>query len=187
MRNYLEIALQYCDDVKTGVRIAGKLEKLAVDRFLRDLSRSGFALSDDVSVERLLTKLKVKTKPDISFPYILNLRRAEHACFFIETCPHVKGKLAKPNRDGSRNKLVMEPWQVFATLNIFGWVSVEDGLRRFLYVYIEVAKKNGKSTWLAGFALYLAFIDGEVGAEVYTAATSREQAKIVFEDAKKIF
>ena len=186
MRNYLEIALQYCDDVKTGVRIAGKLEKLAVDRFLRDLSRSGFALSDDVPVERLLTKLKVKTKPDISFPYILNLRRAEHACFFIETCPHVKGKLAKPNRDGSRNKLVMEPWQVFATLNIFGWVSVEDGLRRFLYVYIEVAKKNGKSTWLAGFALYLAFIDGEVGAEVYTAATSREQAKIVFEDAKKM-
>lgn len=100
MRNYLEIALQYCDDVKTGVRIAGKLEKLAVDRFLRDLSRSGFALSDDVSVERLLTKLKVKTKPDISFPYILNLRRAEHACFL--------SKHARMLRENWRSRIVMD-------------------------------------------------------------------------------
>lgn len=189
MRDYLKIALQYCDDVKTGKRIAGKLEKLAVQRFLNDLIRSGFSLSDDPELEALLTKLKVKANPDLDFPYRLDMsadRGATHACFFIETCPHVQGKLAKPNRDGSRNKLIMEPWQVFATVNIFGWVNVEDGLRRFLYVYIEVAKKNGKSTWLAAIALYLAFIDGETGAEVYTAATSRDQAKIVFEAAKKM-
>ena len=48
------------------------------------------------------------------------------------------------------------------------------------------AKKNGKSTWLAAIALYLCFIDGEMGAEVYTAATSAEQAKIVFNDASKM-
>ncbi|HAK16463.1 MAG TPA: terminase large subunit, partial [Acinetobacter junii] len=62
--------------------------------------------------------------------------------------------------DGTRQPLILEPWQVFATLNIFGWIG-QDGKRRFLYVYIEVAKKNGKSTWLAAIALYLCFIDGE--------------------------
>lgn len=164
MRDYFQIALQYCDDVKTGKRIAGKYEKLAVQRFLNDLKRS---------------------EKDPDFDYVLNKKRAEHACFFIETCPHVKGKLAKADRNGIRPKLIMEPWQVFAVVNIFGWES-RDGLRRFIYVYIEVAKKNGKSTWLSAIALYLAFIDGEIGAEVYTAATSRDQAKIVFEDAKKM-
>lgn len=164
MRDYLQIAQDYCADVKSGKRVAGKLEKLAVQRYLNDLKRA-------------------ETDPD--FDYRMDAARAEHACFFIETCPHVKGKLAKPNKDGSRNKLILEPWQVFATANIFGWVNSE-GLRRFLYVYIEVAKKNGKSTWLAAIALYLSFIDGERGAEVYTAATSREQAKIVFDDARQM-
>lgn len=161
MRNYYEIALQYCDDVKTGKRSAGLLEKQAVKRFLNDLKRA---------------------KNDPEFEYRFDVDRAAHACFFIETCPHVKGVLAKPNKDGSRNLLVMEPWQVFATINIFGWVDSND-LRRFLYVYIEIAKKNGKSTWIAAIGIYMCFIDGEMGAEVYAAATSREQANIVFGDA----
>lgn len=186
MRDYFNIALQYCLDVRSGVRTAGQLEKLAVKRFLSDLSRSGFKLETVGNETReLLHKLKFKPDPDVSFDYELNTERAHHACFFIETCPHVKGKLAKLKPDGTRHKLILEPWQVFATLNIFGWVDT-DAKRRFLYVYIEVAKKNGKSTWLAAIALYLGFIDGEMGAEVYTAATSRDQAKIVFEDAKKM-
>lgn len=186
MRDYFKITLQYCLDVRSGVRTAGQLEKLAVKRFLTDLSKSNFnAESVDEETQELLQKLKYKPKPDIDFEYELDLSRARHALFFIETCPHVKGDLAKIRPDGTRQPLILEPWQVFATLNIFGWIG-QDGKRRFLYVYIEVAKKNGKSTWLAAIALYLCFIDGEMGAEVYTAATSAEQAKIVFNDASKM-
>ncbi|MHA3097760.1 terminase large subunit [Acinetobacter brisouii] len=186
MRDYFKIALQYCLDVRAGVRIAGQLEKLAIKRFLSDLARSGFDIeSVDDETKDLLQKLKFKIKPDVDFDYELSLERVTHACKFVEACPHVKGKLAKMKPDGSRHRLILEPWQIFCMMNIFGWVD-SDNKRRFLYVYIEVAKKNGKSTWLAAVALYLAFIDGEMGAEVYTAATSRDQAKIVFEDAKKM-
>lgn len=187
MRDYFQIALQYCDDVRTGVRTAGKLEKLATKRFLNDLTRSGCSkISDNPDVEMLLKKLKVSTKPvDIGFDYDFDEERARHACFFIETCPHVSGDLAKLKPDGTRNLMIMEPWQVFATVNIFGWID-SDGLRRFLYFYIEVAKKNGKSTWIAALGLYMAFIDGEMGAEVYSAATSKEQANIIFRTANKM-
>ncbi len=52
MRDYFQIALQYCDDVRTGVRTAGKLEKLAVKRFLNDLTRSGCStISDNPDVD----------------------------------------------------------------------------------------------------------------------------------------
>lgn len=184
MRDYFKIALQYCHDVRSGVRVAGQLEKLAIKRFLSDLARSGFdPESVDDEGKALFQQLKFKPKPDMDFDYELNLGRVTHACRFVEACPHVKGKLAKMKPDGSRHRLILEPWQIFCMMNIFGWVD-SDNKRRFLYVYIEVAKKNGKSTWLAAVALYLAFIDGEMGAEVYTAATSRDQAKIVFEDAK---
>ncbi|PPB87757.1 terminase large subunit [Acinetobacter soli] len=186
MRDYFQIALQYCLDVRSGVRVAGQLEKLAIKRFLSDLSKSGFDLeSVPEETQELLKKLKFKLDPDVDFDYLLSLDRVTHACKFVEACPHVKGKLAKMKPDGTRHKLLLEPWQIFCMMNIFGWVD-SDNKRRFLYVYIEVAKKNGKSTWLAAVALYLAFIDGEMGAEVYTAATSRDQAKIVFEDAKKM-
>lgn len=186
MRDYFNIALQYCHDVRAGVRTAGQLEKLAVKRFLSDLSRSNFdAESVNDENRELLKSLKFKPKPDLDFEYELDLKRAHHALFFVETCPHVKGTLAKIRADGTRHPLILEPWQVFATMNIFGWVD-QQAKRRFLYVYIEVAKKNGKSTWLAAVALYLGFIDGEMGAEVYTAATSADQAKIVFNDAKKM-
>lgn len=187
MRDFLEIALQYCHDVRSGVRVAGQLEKLAVKRFLSDLTRSGFDVKNATeNVQTLLKALKVGAKkPDMNFEYSFNAERAHHACFFIETCPHVKGTLGKLQRDGTRLKLVMEPWQVFITVNLFGWIDSSD-LRRFIYFYIEVAKKNGKSTWLSAIALYMCFIDGEPGAEVYAAATSQEQAKIVFGDAKKM-
>jgi len=173
MRDYFKIALQYCLDVRTGVRTAGLLEKNAAKRFISDLTRSGYPLGQaDEETEELLKKLKVGSKStDLNFEYEFDHERANRACFFIETCPHVKGTLGKVQRDGSRLKLVMEPWQVFITLNLFGWVDAS-GLRRFLYFYIEVAKKNGKSTWIAAIAIFMAFIDGEPGAEVYAAATS---------------
>lgn len=75
-------------------------------------------------------------------------------------------------------------WQDFIVGSLVGWKNA-DGLRRFRTAYIEVAKKNGKSALAAGIGLYLLVVDGEPGAEVYAAATKLDQARIVFEDARK--
>ena len=75
-----------------------------------------------------------------------------------------------------------EPWQLFITGCLFGWKR-KDGSRRFRMAYCELPRKNGKSTLAAAIGLYLAFADGEAGAEVYTAATKRDQARIVHSEA----
>ncbi len=79
----------------------------------------------------------------------------------------------------------LSPWQEFITWVVFGWMNI-DGTRRFRTSYLEVARKNGKSTWAAGTGLYFLDADGEPGAEVYSAATKRDQAKIVWTEAKRM-
>ncbi len=99
--------------------------------------------------------------------------------FFEDYLCHSKGEWAgKP--------FVLLPWQwndVVAPL--FGWVR-PDGTRRFRKAYIEIAKKNGKSTLCAGLSLYMLIADREPGAEVYTAAADRDQASIVHDEAAKM-
>ena len=77
----------------------------------------------------------------------------------------------------------MEPWQIFILTTVFGWVDGEKK-RRFLHVYIEVPRGNGKSALSSGVALYALAADGEGGAECYTFATTRDQARIVFDTSK---
>ncbi len=101
---------------------------------------------------------------------------ADNLCAFIERLPHVKGPLA-----GEPIKL--EPWQVFILTTVFGWVK-PDGKRRFRRSYIEVPRGNAKSTLSSAVALYMLAADGEGGAEVYSLATTRDQARIVFGDAQ---
>lgn len=79
----------------------------------------------------------------------------------------------------------LEPWQEFYLGTLFGWLRA-DGTRRFRTSYLEVARKNGKSTLLAGVGLYLLVADGEPGAEVYTAATKRDQARIIFQESQRM-
>jgi phage terminase large subunit-like protein len=69
---------------------------------------------------------------------------------------------------------------------VFGWLHKETKLRRFRTAYIEVPRKNGKSTGIAPWGLYGFLMDGEAGAEIYSAATHREQAKIVFTAAQRM-
>lgn len=76
----------------------------------------------------------------------------------------------------------LQPWQVFILWCLFGWKRA-DGTRRFRMAHIEVARKNGKTTFLGGICLYLLTADGEMGGEIYTAATKKEQARIVLKDA----
>lgn len=102
-------------------------------------------------------------------------RKAWRAITFFRTLKHVEGKWAG-------NYIHLEPWQEFIVGSIFGWLRA-DGTRRFRDAYIEVARKNGKSTLLAGILILLTFYDGEGGAQGYSAATKHEQAKIIFDVA----
>lgn len=104
---------------------------------------------------------------------------AEYAINFVEALRHYKGKWAK-------QPLVLEPWQQFIVANLFGWIRDADKMRRFRRAYIEMARKNGKTTLAAALALIMFVADQEAGAEVYSAATKRDQAKIVFDAAKQM-
>ena len=103
---------------------------------------------------------------------------ADHAIRFIEQLRHSKG-------EWSGRRFILEPWQVFIVGSVFGWYR-EDGTRRFREAYTEVARKNGKTQLLAAIGLYLAFADGEPGAEVYSAATKRDQAKLCWAEADRM-
>lgn len=96
--------------------------------------------------------------------------------FFKLYCTHVEGELAgKP--------LHPEPWQYRGLRDAFGWKNLSDGSRKHRLVWEEVPRKNGKSTKAAGVGLYLTFADREPGAKVFSAATEKEQAALVFDTA----
>lgn len=78
-----------------------------------------------------------------------------------------------------------EPWEAFIIYVLFGWKKA-DGNRRFTISYTEIAKKNGKTTFAAAIADYLAIADGENEAEVYCAASIEKQSMICFEKAKQM-
>lgn len=80
---------------------------------------------------------------------------------------------------------ILSPWQQFCLWTLFGWKK-EDGSRRFRTAYKEIARKNGKSTEAAGVGLYLLDADNEPGAEIYSAATKRDQAKITHSEATRM-
>ena len=92
---------------------------------------------------------------------------------------HVKGEWAG-------NPFTLEPWQRDLVIHpLFGWKRA-NGTRKYRTAYIEVPRKNGKSTLAAGIALTLLFADNEPGAEVYSAAGDRKQAGIVFDVARQM-
>lgn len=108
--------------------------------------------------------------------FVFDSGAGDKVCWFIEHLTHVKGELAG-------QFIHLEPWQVFILHTAFSW-KTKEGNRRFRRVYIEVPRGNGKSSLSSGVALYCLCADREPGAEVYSFATTRDQAKIVFGDAK---
>ena len=113
----------------------------------------------------------------MSSVYHFDEAAAQHAVDFIQTqCRHVEGESAgKP--------LILLPWQQKITRDLFGWKN-EDGTRRYRIAYIELPRKNGKSTYVAAMALYLLLCDKEAKPQVYSAAGDRAQARIVYETAR---
>jgi phage terminase large subunit-like protein len=107
-------------------------------------------------------------------------KKANHALEFIENyCKHSKGKLGgKP--------FIMELWQKALVAATFGMVHKIDGTRKYQEVLLIVGRKNGKSTLAAAIGLYLQVADGEPGAEVFAVATKKDQAKIIWLEAKRM-
>lgn len=171
MKDYVGVARQYEEDVRTGVVSACRWVKLACRRNQRDLERQN---TED-------------------FPYRFDADAARKICQFAEQLPHVKGPKAVRTGEfyeGSDGRqyaiwasINLEPWQCWLLTTIFGWLRVEDGLRRFRVAFPLVPRKNAKSTIGAIVVLFMLTCDGESGAECYSAATTREQAKAVAEIA----
>jgi phage terminase large subunit-like protein len=112
--------------------------------------------------------------------YKFDADKANRVCNFIEKLPHIKGEWAKRGES-----IRLESWQKFILTTVFGWTR-GGGRRRFRIAYIEVPRKNGKSSLSAAVGLYMLTEDGEIGGEVYSAAVNRDQAKIVFQDAQNM-
>jgi phage terminase large subunit-like protein len=150
-------AARYCRDVLSGRVLACKWVQLACKRHLEDLAK----------------------QKDKSYPYKFDTEKADGACDFVELMPHIKGPKAGTN-------IELEPWQKFILCSVFGWVWKKTGKRRFRKVYLEEPRGNAKSTILAAVGLKHTAADDESGAEVCSAATTKDQAKIVFGVAQEM-
>ncbi len=124
-----------------------------------------------LAVERHINDLSLAKERGWYFDKV----EAEVAMMFISCLRHTKGAYSKVN-------FRLQPFQAFIIYSLFGW-KMTDGTRRFRKAYVRMARKNGKSELAAAIALYLLIGDAESGAEVYTAATVRNQAKMVFTPA----
>jgi len=150
-------ALRYIDDVLTGRVLACRYVREACARQRRDLEAYG---------------------PDHPV-YFFSEERAGHVCRFIERLPHIKGPKANTGET-----VTLEDWECFFLTTVFGWLCRETGGRRFRKSYLECGRGNGKSLLSSGIALYCTACEHEEGAEVYAAATTKEQAGIVWDTAK---
>ena len=108
--------------------------------------------------------------------YVFDEAKASRPIAFIEKfCRHSKGEWAgKP--------VTLELFQKAFIQALFGFVDAQTGLRRYREAFFLVGRKNGKSTLLAGLALYMLIADGEGGAEVYSTATKYAQARLLFDE-----
>jgi phage terminase large subunit-like protein len=157
LQDYSLTADNYAYDVISGQIPASKWIKLAAQRHLNG--------KKDQELE--------------GHKFFYDEKKAHKACVFIEAQYHTKGRWAQ-----KKEHLIMEPWQIFKTCNIFGWVHASNGLRRYREVLVLVPRKNGKSAWSAAVGLLMLCADNEHGAEVYTGATTQLQAKEVFTPAQ---
>jgi phage terminase large subunit-like protein len=146
---------EYADAVLAGRIVAGPYVRLACKRHIADLER------DD-----LIWQPGRATEPGT----------ANYAINFFSTVLRLNG--------GQFEGLPFDPqlWEKFIIGSLFGW-KLPNGLRRFQTAYIECGKSNGKSPLAAGVGLFMLMADGEDRAEVYSCATKKDQAMVLFRDA----
>lgn len=148
-----------------------------VDRYCRDVlnGRQKAGKLQLAAVRRYVRDVREQSKRSFYF----DQQRAELAVAFLPLLCHTKGEF-----DG--RPFIPAPWQVFIIWNLFGWRRRSDGTRRFRRAHIEIARKNGKSTLAAAIMLLCFILDGEPCSEIYCAATKRDQASIVWDEAARM-
>jgi phage terminase large subunit-like protein len=154
---YAALALKYAEDVLAGRILACRWTHLACERQLRDMDR-----------------WRGKDQP-----FRFDPAAGNRVCDILQRFPHIKGIWAQ-----HRKRLELEAWQCFLVCVVFGWLCLATAARRFRVAYIEVPRKNAKSTTTSALGNYLVACDGEAGAHVVSAANTRDQAKLVFTDAQ---
>src|SRR5687767_14047727 len=150
-------ATLYALQVVHGQQLAGKWVRPACERHLRDKA----------AAERDETKWRWR-------PALGN-----RAIGLFKLFRHYKGKWGG-------QPVILELWQKFIVASIFGWVDRSSGLRRFRNAFVEMPRGQGKSTLAAGILIILTFFDNESGAEGYSFATKKDQARIVFKTARQM-
>lgn len=145
----------YAIDIINGDIVACYEIKQACKRYLEDLKKS--ELKDN--------------------EYFFDAERSERFLRIAQKFKHVKGNWDK-------DFIIFEPWQCFLGVNIFGFVDKETNSRRFRTAYVEVARGNAKSTKASILGLYFLCLEDPNGNEVYSAATKKDQARIILDSAR---
>mgnify|MGYP001143954807 FL=1 len=160
---------EYYNKISSGEIIACKKIKAVYKKLVNDLKKP-----------KKVSFLNKITDEIEEHTYIFDEKKANRPIQFIEKyCKHSKGKWAgKP--------VILELWQKAHIQALYGFVDKETGLRKYRKFVLFVGKKNGKSTEGSGLGLYQLTSDGEGGAEVYSVATQKDQAKIIWEEAKRM-
>jgi phage terminase large subunit-like protein len=168
MKDYCALARGYEADVLSGRIPACKWVRLALERNVRDLARAAAG--------------------EAAFPFDFRPDLASRICLAAERLPHIKGPKARVIGKDDQGRpvwasLELEPSQCWFLSTLFGWVRRGTTLRRFRVALMLVPRKNAKSTLAAVVVLFMLTADGESGAEIYSAATTRDQAKTIAEIA----
>lgn len=156
--NKIETAYQYAEDIRSGKIPACELVQLAIEKYYDQHSRPEELgiYWDEKAAQRVLSFIEL-------------------LCFTAGT------EAGKPFK--------LEGWQSFLIANLFGWKQYDDdgnSYRLYRECYIEIPKKNGKTELGAAIAIYMLVADKEEGAQVYTAAYTRDQAKLCFNAAQRM-
>jgi phage terminase large subunit-like protein len=146
------------------------------ERYIKNVISGGEVVCEltRLAVERHLSDLKKK-----DWEFVFDESEAARAIKFFSILRHSSGKLGGQPFNLQDN-------QAFILAMLFGWRRKETGARRFTQCYLEMPRKWGKSEFAAGIQIYTGYFEGEEGAQVYTAATTRDQADMVFRAVKKM-
>jgi len=150
-----------------------------VKEYNRQLQSGEVVACEEIKLlyDRLVKEMDCK---DDSFPFWFSEEQGEYVINFIEGyCRHYQG-------DNAGQLVKLELFQKAFIQSLFGWLEKETNRRRFREYFFEVARKHGKSFLSGCIAVYMMVADGEQGAEIYSAATKLDQAKIIYNVAKNI-
>lgn len=165
--NYIE---KYYKKIQSGEIVTSRKVRIVYKKLVEDINHPRTVQFEDENTGEI-----EKHK------YVYDNKKALYAIEFIERfCKHSKGK------KWAGQPFILELWQKALVSALFGFIDVKTGFRKYRKLILFVARKNGKSTLAAAIGLYMLIADDEPGAECYSIATKKDQAKILWLEAKRM-